>query len=362
MKNIQRLEKMLGLLDQSNKINRVKVRYNVLKSGNYSLYLDLYYKGRRTQQRLNIILSPDNPRNEELIKLALNKALVMQFDDADQDIGYKRPEKDRDFVEFYDDLAEKRNRRYKAAGKKLRAFTKGSIRFADIDSKWISDFRNYLVRDSDISTNTAWAYFGNIKAALRQAKIEGIIEKIPGSDLNISQEETERVWLTMDEVKRISEVEPKYPMVLDAFLFGCYTGLRISDIERLTWSNIQDGYVVLKQKKTKTPFRSPLTDQAKNILRHLDFESERVFDLPSRRTIQAELSRIVKAAGIDKDVTFHTSRHTFAVVALASGKVDFYTLSKLLGHKRRSTTERYAQIIDSTKDKAIERLSQAWSM
>ena len=131
---------------------------------------------------------------------------------------------------------------------------------------------------------------------------------------------------------------------------------------QLKWKNIratEEGLVIEKKiQKTQRPIYLPLSKKASNILPERGKESDLVFSLPkSMVTVEAYIKVWSEFAGIEKHVTFHTSRHTFAVNILALGG-DIYTLSKLLGHKRVATTQIYAEVLDENKKKTMQLLDK----
>jgi integrase len=168
----------------------------------------------------------------------------------------------------------------------------------------------------------------------------------------------------MEEVKRLAETDCKYPQLKRAFLFGCLTGLRKSDIMKLTWGEVQKfgeySRLVFKQKKTGGQEYLDIPKSAEKYLG--DRGNAKSIDLvfPLFRyssETSLELRRWALAAGISKDFTFHCSRHTFAVLLLNSD-TDIYTVSKLLGHRELGTTQIYAHLIDKKKQDAVSRISE----
>ena len=149
-----------------------------------------------------------------------------------------------------------------------------------------------------------------------------------------------------------------------AFLFSCFCGLRISDLESLCWKHIikNNGkwQVEITQFKTGVQLYLPLNMNAR---KWLPEQSGATPDTPVfpklNRGYKAVLCDWVKEAGIYKHVCFHTSRHTFATLALTAG-VDIYTTSQLLGHTTIRHTQRYAKIINSKKDDAVSLLDNAF--
>ena len=202
--------------------------------------------------------------------------------------------------------------------------------------------------------------------ALNQAERDGIIIKNPGKDIDRKlkphSEQKTRCYLTLDEVKQIIEVD--YRPENDAkaaFLFCCFSGLRYSDVLKMTWGEItvsSDGQAQLETRMQKTgkSIWIPLSDNAIKWLPERGDASDdsRVFNkLPDQvSNADSRLKTLVKKAGITKNVTFHVARHTFATLTLTYG-ADLYTVSKLLGHSNIRTTQIYAKIVDESKRRAV---------
>ncbi len=149
--------------------------------------------------------------------------------------------------------------------------------------------------------------------------------------------------------------------VKQAYLFSCYCGLRLSDMETLRWKDIicNDGRYMIAtvQQKTATPIYTPLSQNAVKWLPERkpdDSDETLVFaTLPSRPTTNKILKQWVEKAGIDKKITYHTSRHTFGTMMMTVG-ADLYTTCKLMGHADVRTTQIYAKIVDSKKIEAVD--------
>lgn len=168
------------------------------------------------------------------------------------------------------------------------------------------------------------------------------------------------MYLTLEELQRLTNAYCESKAVQTAFLFSCLTGLRRSDIERLTWGEVHTQgeftRIIFKQKKTGG-------------LEYLDINAEAVALMGKRGTADAPVfanfyspsttNRFIKEwcmrAGITKDITFHCGRHTFATLMLDLG-TDIYTVSKLLGHRELKTTQIYAKVIDKNKQAAVSRI------
>ena len=143
-----------------------------------------------------------------------------------------------------------------------------------------------------------------------------------------------------------------------AFLFSCLCGLRVSDIRKLKWNDLQKSgeriRIEIKMQKTKEPLYLPISDEA---LKWLPQQNEAkgddlIFPLTHEGTINKILQKWAKDAGVIKHISFHVARHTHATMMLTLG-ADLYTVSKLLGHKNIATTQIYAKIVDKKKEEAI---------
>lgn len=246
----------------------------------------------------------------------------------------------------------------------------GDCRLRDAGKAYCLGFIDFLKKaktkqGKPLSAATAKVFQDCLRAALNEAVREEMIERNPFVLINhterIKKEEQMMIYLTIEEVKRLRATECRDGMVKRAYLFSVFCGLRISDVRALRWRdiNINGGqtWVTLRQKKTGDPLWLPLSKQAVECLpeRCETGSEECVFKLPSRYTLNQIIGEWAKEAGIDKHVTFHSSRHTHATMMLTLG-ADLYTVSKLLGHSNINTTQIYARIIDQTKVSAVNKI------
>lgn len=346
----------------------VKLREKKHKSGNISLYLDIYLgNGKREYEFLGIVYNPKNKPDKREKKEIANKIRVKRENELiSSSYGLIPAHKRRsNFVEYFKKLAdeayEKSQRSYSNAYHYLYEYTNGNIAFGSLDETFLEEFKKYLL--TKVSNNTAHSYFSVIKAALNKAYKDKIINYNPGDRVKqIPKKDTKREYLSLEEIKSLSVTECNNINVKYAFLFACNTGLRLSDIKRLTWNDIlfDENKMIVRQKKTKETLYQPLSKSAIRILNNIKNNkvqniNNKVFDLPSDTQIRNDIIKWVKKAGINKTVSFHTSRHTFATISLSLG-VDIYTVSKLLGHTDIKNTQIYAKVIDESKEKAIDKL------
>lgn len=215
-----------------------------------------------------------------------------------------------------------------------------------------------------LSSATANERYKAVVYALKRAEKAGIIAGNPANlldkDDKIDVVKNEREFLTGDELKQLEATPTAALEMRRVYLFMCYTGLRISDAKSLRWGNIRlenGGYCIRKrQQKTEGSVYIPLPTRAVELLpeRGTKKASEIVFDnLPTEPSMNRSLKKWALKAGIDKNLTLHTARHTYATF-LINKKVEIKTVSKLLGHKKVATTEIYAKLVDKTLDDAVK--------
>jgi len=351
------------------------------QGGKTSLYLDYYHKGKRKSEYLKLYLNPkpttreQREVNKKTIQLAETIRAQRQIEIQSGVYGFRDNEKMKgSFLKYVRMLAEKRRSSAGNYGnwdsmiKHLNSFLPYDITFDRVDYEFVKDFKEYLDKDArtksnnGLSQNSKYSYFNKLRAALKQAVKDGIIPTNPGESVSgFKQGDSEREFLTLEELQSVVKAECDIPQLKTAFIFSCLTGLRWSDIQKLKWSEVQHSnemgyYIRFRQKKTKGVETLPISDQALNLLGERQDIDERVFKgLKYSAWHNLKLQQWVMRAGITKTITFHCARHTYATLQLTMG-TDIYTVSKLLGHKELKTTQIYAKIIDEKKKEAANKI------
>lgn len=250
------------------------------------------------------------------------------------------------------------------------------VPLADLTREWVESYRRWLIstpilgraekEDAPavyLSRNTTATYFAKLRSCLRSAYRDGLTHRNLAELVeSVPMDETERSYLTHAELQRMQAAECRLLGLKRAFLFSCLTGLRRCDIERLTWEQVAEeaGFVRIKfrQKKTRGLEYLDISPLAARLLGPRATARDHVFaDFHYSSHALKRLREWATSAGVDKHITFHTSRHTFAVLLLATGS-DLYTVQRLLGHRSIETTQIYAHIFDSQKREAVMRISQ----
>jgi integrase len=366
----------------------VTLREREMPSGNKSLYLDIYRNGKREYEYLKLYLVPaktpsDKVQNKETLATAQAIKAKRQIELQNGEYGFTSQFKaDTPFLNYYRKMCEERQGTPESRGnwgnwysclKHLERYCTEKTTFKDVTTDWIDGFKDYLdnaAKDAykrknndlaeakPLSQNSKASYFNKLRACINKAFEDRIIPINPLRGVSgFKDEETERIYLTFDEVKKMAKTECKYPALKRAFLFSCLTGIRKSDIEKMIWSEVQtlgdQTRIIFKQKKTGGQEYLDINEQAKVYLGDRRKNTDRVFaGFKYNSQTLLELRRWALISGITKDVTFHAGRHTFAVMMLDLG-AEIYTVSKLLGHKELSTTQIYAKVLDKKKQEAV---------
>jgi integrase len=373
---------------------KVKLRDKDISGNRKSLYLDFYpaithpetgEPTRREFLKMYLFNKAKNPidklHNKETLQLAeqIRQKRENYLNKPEVYTGYEKEQLkikeqgELNFVTYFKSLADKRKAsnhdNWLSAYNYLETFTKGNLKFTDLNEKFCNEFKNYLLTTKSnkskkvtLAQNSAVSYFNKLKAALKQAYKDGYLP----SDLNnkiqpVKQAETQRNFLTIEELNSLIKTECSNPLLKRAAIFSALTGLRFSDIKNLVWGELEyiegNGYFIkFKQQKTKGIEMMPISEQAFSLLGDRKEPTDKVFQgLTYSAYENKNLAKWIGLSGITKDITFHCFRHTFATLQLSKG-TDIYTVSKMLGHRELKTTQIYAKIIDQTKREAADKI------
>jgi site-specific recombinase XerD len=351
----------------------IRLRKRVMATGNVSLYLDIYINGKRSYEYLHLYLIPektraDKEKNRETMKFAdaIRAKRVVELQNGR--FGFCGiHSSNANVIDYFSMLRDKRRASNEEGGnwrswdvtlKYLKQYCKSNTMLKDINRQWVQGFRDYLDK-LPLKESSKQIYFSKLRACVNQAYNNQLIAHNPLRSVeNFKGKEHERSYLTLDEVKAMAATEFSYnPVIKRAFLFSCLTGLRKSDIMKMTWAEVrQQGEftrIVFCQKKTGGQEYIDINQQAVEYMGERGEPTAKVFaGFNYTPYSQMKLKAWAAAAGIKKDVTFHTARHTFAVLMLDLG-ADIYTVQKLLGHRELHTTQIYAKVLDKNKQAAV---------
>ncbi len=361
-----------------------------LKDGRISLSIEFYRgseitdDGKRKHLRnfenldTYLIIDPktakEKKENKEALEFAENVIAIRKAEYAQGRFELKNTAKaKRVFLNFFADLAEEKRTldssnnygNWFSTYQHLKKVVPKNLTFEEIDEFFIKKVRKYFEKDAisksdlPLSQNSKYSYFNKFKAALRYAFDNGYLTiNYAAKFKSFEQAESQREYLIFDELQRLAKAECKYPVLKKAFLFSCLSGLRWSDINSLIWKEVRDegdiSRVNFRQEKTEGVEYLYISKQARELLGERQDPQERVFKgLKYGMTYNTEIIRWCNRAAVPKHITFHSARHTNAVLLLENG-ADIYTVSKRLGHRELRTTQIYAKIVDSKMKEAAE--------
>ena len=241
------------------------------------------------------------------------------------------------------------------------------IAFHRLDRRFVADFHAYIGRTVQRKTNTVRVYMTALKHILMLARGQGCMTGDIFLNYRLRHESVRRNFLSMEEIRRVESLPLGSAMlryVRDMFLFSCFTGLSYTDMRNLRFDNLQmlgrERWICTSRCKTGTEVSVRLFGTAQRILERCSAAAEggRIFRMPSNGWCNMCLRRVMREAGIERRITFHSARHTFATSIMLSHGVAIETISKLLGHKNIRTTQIYASVTHSQLRREMSQLSR----
>jgi len=350
------------------------------------LYLDTYHKGQRKTEHLkfflhrhanmNLLSREQKQENKERLRLANEIRVQREHELQVGQYGLQDLNKQKmSLFTYLHHLAELRRDskgnydNWDSMLKHLRKYQTQDISIGNVTKQWIEGFRSYLMTKaltpsgSNLSANSQCSYYNKLRAGMKQAVKDNILIKNPAEYVQgIKPGEPEREFLTEEEIQNACIAHCELPILKSAFLFSCLTGLRWSDIQKLTWSELRydqnyGHHIRYKQQKTKSFEVLPIPDNAMQLLPAKGEDADRVFHgLKYSAWNNLKLQQWMHRAGITKTITFHCARHTYATLLLSKA-TDIYTVQKMLGHKHLSTTAIYTKVLDTQKREAANRIN-----
>ncbi|MBM7421044.1 MULTISPECIES: site-specific integrase [Chryseobacterium] len=369
---------------------KISLNKRTLKDGRISLSIE-YYRGSevneegkrrhiRSFENLDTYLfgnpktSAEKKHNKEGLEFAENVLSIRKAEFVQGKFDLKNTTKSkRTFLNYFEEKTEEKQKQDSSNNygnwfstlQHLNKIISKNLTFDEVDEELIKKVRHYFDHvartksDLPLSQNSKYSYFNKFKAALRSAFDDGYLSINYATKIkSFEQAESQREYLTFDELQALAKAECKYPILKKAFLFSCLSGLRWSDINTLIWSEVRDegefSKVNFRQEKTDGVEYLYISAQARELLGERQDQLDRVFrGLKYGMTYNTEIIRWCNRAGVPKHITFHSARHTNAVLLLENG-ADIYTVSKRLGHRELRTTQIYSKMIDKKNKEAAE--------
>ena len=373
----------------SNICKTVTLRTRKIKGGEQlSYYLD-YYPGYRSESTMKVMrheslgiyiyAKPKNQRERDYNDRMREKAEALRCRRYESIVNerydfFDRDKMKGDFLAYFKQKADKKNSKWQHVYKHFARFCNGKCRFDEINVDLCNKFKDYLMTAPQtlhqihkLHINSVAGYWSTFRAVLHTAYREHKIMENPNGFLErIDTIPTVKEHLSRKELITLANTPCSSEVLKKAFLFSCLTGLRKSGIKQLTWEKIQpygDGgmYVTLRMQKTQQLVNNPISNEALDLIGFYDEDEERqptdkVFIGFNDSLTQAPLKNWLKAAGITKHVSYHSSRHTFGSLQVEAG-TSVYTVQHMLGHKNVATTQIYAEMADESKRESVDKIT-----
>lgn len=342
-------------------MTQVALREKKLQNGRSSLYLDYQVNGKRKYEYLKLylftaaVLTTEQKRlnklnREAAIKIKAERELQLLTNPFGIVNATARKLPALEYVKAHA-ISETRKDTARWYAKFLH--NRSTFPIGQIDGQHAKDFASYL--SQHLAASTAHNLFVSWRAIIYQAINEnlcpaqifprGTAPKKPRAKID---------YLTRDEVAKVAAALPEH--IARPFLFCCLTGLRHSDVYKLTWAEVSTGSIISTQKKTGEPINVPLNDQARELMGAPGNPKDRIFNVPTCSRANSYLRALHGKVEVNKRLHWHITRHTFAVWLLSAG-TSIYVVSRLLGHTNIQTTiQHYANLQHQARTEAIQNL------
>lgn len=268
---------------------------------------------------------------------------------------------------------------YRTTKKRLVEFIKirterSDIALSKIDFSFLSSFDVFLKTEKNVMPNTALTYHKHVKKVFNTAISLGYVSHCPYESFKPTRNETNRDFLTLHELTQIQNKKidiSRLDFIRNIFVFASYTGLSYSDIEKLSSNHIQKGsdgndWIIIDRTKTESRCRIPLLPAAKEVLKKYEnhpvaMSANRLLPIYSNQKMNSYLKELADICGIQKNLSMHVARHTFATSVTLTNGVPLETVSKMLGHTSLKTTQIYARIVDTKISNDMDQLQKKLS-
>jgi len=233
------------------------------------------------------------------------------------------------------------------------------IDITKIDHAFITDYEFWLRSVRNCANNTAVKYLKNFNKIIKLCLANDWLDKNPFANYKSKVKEVERVYLTEAEIQSIIEKDFKterLSLVRDIFLFSCFTGLAYIDVKNLTKAHVSYGidgekWIFTHRQKTESASKIPILPVTQMIIDKYEnhpqcINEDKLLPILSNQKMNAYLKEIAGVCEIEKELTFHIARHTFATTVTLTNGVPIESVSKMLGHKNLKTTQHYAKVLD----------------
>lgn len=246
-------------------------------------------------------------------------------------------------------------------------YHRDDIYLHEVKIGFIQGFHTFLLTEKNNKQNSCSKHLKFLKQLMNIAVSNGYIQFNPLNIYKVEREPVEIDFLDYEELQKIINFTTplkRFERTRDAFLFGCFTGLAYIDIKTLRKEHLEtdgEGRIWIKKKRVKTGVlsRIPLLPMAKLLLeKYQDWPGEMVMPIQDATDVNENIKDIATLCGINKHVTFHTSRHTFASTVTLANNISLEVISKMMGHTNTRMTSRYAKLVDKSIAEQMDKLME----
>ncbi len=267
-------------------------------------------------------------------------------------------------------------KRYNTTLTHIKAFLKHQYKLNDIPIQqikyqFVTDLEHYFKVVKKCNHNSSIKYIKNFRKVINLAYKNEWLSKDPFAKYQARIKEVKREFLTQDELFNLENKKltiKRLEIVRDVFVFCCYTGLSFIDVSKLTSNNIRKGidrkiWLFTERTKTKNQSNIPLLPQALDLIEKYKNHPQKstidhVFPVSSNQKLNAYLKELADLCDIDKNLTFHIARHTFATTVTLANGIPIETISSMLGHKSIRTAQIYSKVVQTKVSNDMKKLKK----
>ena len=253
-------------------------------------------------------------------------------------------------------------------------YHKKDMKLSELSPKFVKDFEFYLKTERHCGHNSTTKYLKNFKKITRLAMTNGWLKEDPFRGIKFHLDKVDMAFLTQEELDRL--IQKKMPvqrleLVKDVYVFCCFTGLAFIDVKNLSYSDIQEKnqqlWIHKKRQKTKNWFDVPVLPPARRLMEkykgHPKCQANNlVFPVLTNQKMNAYLKEIAAICQIDKNLSTHTARHTFATTVTLTNQISIEVVAKMLGHSSINMTKKYARVVDELISKDMQKAYEKYKM
>lgn len=364
----ERVEIPTGIFLEPNQWDQDKQRPKGRSASSIEVNAGLEVQKTKIRRAYNNLLESGNPTADDIKNAVTSKTktkgIIELFNEHNTHFGQRVNA---------GDAAKGSLTKYNTVRDHFKEFLKKDVSIKKVTGETVNDFHHYLVTEKGVGHNTTVKYIRALGKVLRIAIRKGYISKDPTIHYDKSIRKKDPTFLNQDEVNKILKAEidnESLDRIRDFFIFACYTGLAYSDIRNLEEGNIQSirgkPWIIEERAKTDVVARVPLLKPALEIIDKYQEDRDivgdgRIFPVPSNQKVNEYLKLVAAIAGINKKLTFHVARHTFATTITLANGVDLKSVSAMLGHSSIKMTEHYARVVDEKLDLDMQELEKKLS-